>query len=326
MTVTVVVPTYKRPDYLERCVRSVFAQTRLPDEIILVSRDTDEPTNLKIASLQNELDKTIPILNPHVTEAGFLPPIKKGIEVANHDIVVFLDDDAEAFPNWLERIVTLYDNPDVGGVGGRCVTYYEGRLLTYPVADKASIITWYGEAIGNMYRDLTFAHPISATHLMGGNSSYRREVLQKVGIDSYLNKDVAFGWELELGLSILDLGYTLIFDPMIKINHFTAPRENVGMRPGHDNDSLFYMARNNTYTMRKHLQPAKLLPFFVYTFLIGRRSNLALLSFVVCFLISFDRRLFPKLTMTMKGKWVGWRDAACYQRERSSLTGGHEHA
>ena len=41
--------------------------------------------------------------------------------VGDAAIVAFLDDDAEAAPDWLERLAALYDDPDVLAVGGRVV-------------------------------------------------------------------------------------------------------------------------------------------------------------------------------------------------------------
>ena len=39
MSVAVLIPTYRRNDALADAVRSVFAQTRLPDEIVIVDND-----------------------------------------------------------------------------------------------------------------------------------------------------------------------------------------------------------------------------------------------------------------------------------------------
>ena len=56
----------------------------------------------------------------------------KGVEIGNRvdikgvdididpgELVAFLDDDAEAAPDWLERLAAMYDDPEVLAVGGR---------------------------------------------------------------------------------------------------------------------------------------------------------------------------------------------------------------
>lgn len=280
LSVSVVVPTYQRPDYLERCVKSLFAQTRLPDEIILVSRDTDELTNQKIAVIKNELGETIIILNPQVDEPGFLPPIKKGIELARNDIVAFLDDDAEAFPDWLERIVAFYSNPDIGGIGGRCINYFDFKLVTYPKADKVGHLSWYGRIVGNMYKDTTFSHPVAVDSLMGGNMSYRRQLLNQIKIDPVINSNVAFHWELDMAQQIKKLGCKLLFDPAIKVNHYSAPREVDGLRTV-NSDGVYYSNFNYAYLMLKHLTLPGKLAYIIYTFMVGSQLSSGLLHLLV---------------------------------------------
>ena len=304
LTISVVIPTYQRPDYLDRCVRSFFNQTHLPDEIILVSRDADESTNQKVIALQKELGQTIPICNPHVSEPGFLPPIKKGIESAKHDIVVFLDDDAEAFPDWLERIVALYDNPDVGGVGGRCINYFNFKLVTYPKADKVGHLSWYGRIVGNMYKDTTFSHPVEVDSLMGGNMSYRRHLLSQIKIDPVINSNVAFHWELDMAQQVKKLGFNLLFDPMIKINHYSAPREVDGLRTV-NSDGVYYSNFNYSYLMLKHLTLPGKLAYLLYTFLVGSQLSSGLLHLMVQIIrgktIDWNSDIVPSLKGRISG-------------------------
>lgn len=304
LSITVVVPTYQRPDYLERCVRSIYTQTRLPDEIILVSRDTDEPTNQKVIALQNELGQSIPIQNPHVSETGFLPPIKKGIECAKHDIVVFLDDDAEAFPDWLERIFALYSNPDIGGVGGRCINYLDFKLMTYPKADKVGHLSWYGRIVGNMYKETTFSHTVEVDSLMGGNMSYRRNLLNQIKIDPVINSNVAFHWELDVAQQVKAFGAELLYDPKIKVNHYSAPREVDGLRTV-NSDGIYYSNFNYAYLMFKHLTLPGKLAYFIYTFMVGSQLSSGLLHLLVQIVrrkrIDWLNDILPSLKGRMSG-------------------------
>lgn len=305
-TVSVVIPTYKRPDYLEKCIRAIFVQSRIPDEIVLVSREDDEATNEKIMQLMKEFESDIPIINPHVKTPGFLPPIKKGIETATKDIVAFLDDDCEPYPDWLEILLSNYKSEDIGGVGGRCISWWNGKLIYVSPAKKASYITWYGTVIGNMYRDLTFDYPVEACTLIGGNCSYRSTVLQRVSLDFYLNEDVAVGWELDLAFGIKKLGYKLLFDPKAKVNHYTAPREKVGMRPGFGENEMYYNFRNRTYTLCKYLNFLKKAVFLTHTLLIGGRGDPGLFSGIMMIITKHSFRQIPIVKAALKGKIDGF--------------------
>ena len=54
-----------------------------------------------------------------------------GTAVAKAEIVAFLDDDAEAAPDWLERLAVLYDDPDVLAVGGLVEPLWEAGRPGY---------------------------------------------------------------------------------------------------------------------------------------------------------------------------------------------------
>jgi hypothetical protein len=62
--------------------------------------------------------------------------------------------------------------------------------------------------------------------------SYRREVARALEFDAGLNRDVAFGYEVDLGLQVRRAGWRLVFDPAIVVRHHSAPRADAGMRAG----------------------------------------------------------------------------------------------
>jgi glycosyltransferase involved in cell wall biosynthesis len=43
-TITVVIPTYNEEDYIKPCLDAVFAQTVLPDEVIVVDNNSTDKT------------------------------------------------------------------------------------------------------------------------------------------------------------------------------------------------------------------------------------------------------------------------------------------
>ena len=51
------------------------------------------------------------------------------MEAAEGSIVCFMDDDAAARPDWLERIERHHSDPTVGGAGGRDVVHLDGQVV-----------------------------------------------------------------------------------------------------------------------------------------------------------------------------------------------------
>lgn len=292
MKISVAIPTYRRPEYLKRAFASVISQTHKPDELLLISRDDDMPTNDVIKLLIDEFSGDIEIRNPHVTETGFLPPVIRAIDQAKSDILVFLDDDAEAHPEWLGQILNYYVDPGVGGVGGRYINYFSGVLQHYPPAKIVGKLSWFGRSVGNMYRDCVFTGQVDVDFLMGGNMSYRLDLLRQCRPDRRIGNNVAFHWEMDVGLQVKRLGYRILFDPAIQVDHHTAPREIDGLRTV-NYDGTYWSNYNYALLMRKHLSVVGFSAYFIYSFLLGNSGSPGLAYLIYS---------------AIRGKVVPWRE------------------
>src|SRR5262245_59918316 len=99
--ISVLVPTYRRPRDLARCLAVLRAQERLPDQVVIVTRDTDAETRASLA------DADLSPLHPTVVEVarpGVVAAMNAGLAAATGAIVAITDDDAAPRPDWLRRI------------------------------------------------------------------------------------------------------------------------------------------------------------------------------------------------------------------------------
>jgi len=306
LTTTVVIPSFDRPDYLTRAIRSIYGQSYRPNELIVILRESDR-ASYDAASHQFSLAVGISVRIESVSEPGFLPPIYKAIESAHTDILAFMDDDAEAHPDWLEKLILYYADPSVAGVGGRCINYFGGKKAQYPPADDVGRITWSGKPIGNMYRDTTFEGPREVCFIIGGNMSYRLKALRQSQPDPKLKNDVSFHWEIDVGMQVKKLGYRILFDPAIKVDHYSAPRQVAGLRFV-NSSGIFWSNFNYAYLMRKHRSSLGLKIFLVYSILIGWSDSPGLLLLTLRLLqlrpISLSKTVWPSIC----GRWKGLRE------------------
>ena len=114
-SVSVGVVTYERPDFVARCLDHLAAQTVEPLEVIVVDSSTSRDTAELVRS-------RYPWVRYEVCSAGrgaTATARNFAFGLASGEVLAFLDDDAFAEPDWLERLLPLYDDPTVGGVGGR---------------------------------------------------------------------------------------------------------------------------------------------------------------------------------------------------------------
>lgn len=120
--VSVVVPTYKRPDFLKRTMESILSQTYQNLELIIISNGRN-PENEAAARSFND---------PRVRYAdqdnsgGPSGPRNHGIRLAMGDFIAFCDDDDLWLPKKLEKQVqTLLANPSCGFCYTRMVCFNE---------------------------------------------------------------------------------------------------------------------------------------------------------------------------------------------------------
>ncbi len=302
-SVTVVIPSYNRPDFLRRAVLSITRQTRLPVELIVVLRDSDLLSHQVVCDIK-ENNVVLPIRVTHVTEPGFLPPIHKGVGEATGDIVALMDDDAVAHQNWLEKLLPFYNDPAVGGVGGRCINYFDGKKAYYPPAKKVGHITWFGKPIGNLYRDTTFLCSRDVQFLIGGNMSYRRDLFRQSLPDRALGRHVAFHWEIDVGLKVRRQGHRIVFDPSIQVDHHSAPRAQEGMRSV-NSEGIFWSNFNYAYLMKKHLTRSRFIVYLVYTTTIGWSDSPGLLRMLFGFIRLRPLSVSTVLSPSIRGRWAG---------------------
>src|SRR4030088_3393492 len=104
--------TGKRWEELVAAVESLRVQTYAAHEVILVIDHNPE--------LAQRVWREIPDVTcvENHGRQGLSDARNSGLAVARGDIVAFLDDDAEAEPQWLSLLAESYADPAVVGVGG----------------------------------------------------------------------------------------------------------------------------------------------------------------------------------------------------------------
>jgi glycosyltransferase involved in cell wall biosynthesis len=166
-SVVVCAYTEKRWDDLVAAVRSALDQTRPPLEVILVS---DHNPGL-LERVRRELPEAAAVANDGTR--GLSGARNTGVRMARGDVIAFLDDDALAAPDWLERLLQPYGDSRVVGVGGLIEPLWPGARPPVLPAE----FDW---VVGCSYEGLpTDTAPVR--NLIGANMSLRRDVFGMVG-------------------------------------------------------------------------------------------------------------------------------------------------
>jgi len=108
MTVSVLIPTFRRNASLKRALKSVFAQSRTPDRIVVADNSPDGGARDMIAAL--EAEAPCPLLYVHAASPGVANARNAGFAAcADMDRIAQLDDDESAEPEWLAALDGVAD-------------------------------------------------------------------------------------------------------------------------------------------------------------------------------------------------------------------------
>lgn len=181
MEMTVVVPTYRRPGELRRCLQALKAQERVANQVIVTMREDDQETK----AFFREYDiSPLPLQIVWVTAAGVVAAMNTGLAEVTGDIVALTDDDAVPHSDWLRLIERHFlENMTISGVGGRDWVHH-GEEVDRGVARVVGKVQWFGRLIGNHRRGV--GEPREVDVLKGVNCAYRVVSLRQVGFDDRL--------------------------------------------------------------------------------------------------------------------------------------------
>ncbi|MFC4139888.1 MULTISPECIES: glycosyltransferase family 2 protein [unclassified Microbacterium] len=229
----VVVATYRRPDYVRTCLEHLQRQTVAPSRIVVVDASPEEDTRAVVADFpgveyrRNELG------------LGTLAASRAiGTHDATEDVVAFIDDDAFAEPEWLERVLAAYEPDDVGAVGGRARMNREGE--EQEGLDRIGRFLRNGRLTGNFAADP--GRTIDADHMLGANMSVRNSVLRSFGGIHDYYPGTCLREDSDLALRVRKAGHRVVYAPDAVVLH-VAGDYSKGAR--FDLRYRFYGARNH---------------------------------------------------------------------------------
>ncbi len=214
--VSIVMPLYGRADLTEACLVHLIEHTDDSSyELVLVDNASPDDT----AALLRRLDGDVQVI-VNDTNRGFAAACNQGAWAARGRHVVFLNNDTEPGPGWLEPLVAALDAGDADVVGS---------LLTYPDGSvQHAGISWVrlpGSGV---------IHPLHVPGPCGGDQSLverRRPVSAVTGACLAVPRDVFLdlngfaeaywnGYEdVDLCARVGSLGGVVLYEPSSQLVH-----------------------------------------------------------------------------------------------------------
>ncbi len=291
-TVSAIVPTWNRADLLQRILANLTAQTRPPDQIIVVDNGSTDATQLVARNFPVDL-----VVFPE--NRGFAVAVNEGISRATGDWILIVNNDVVLEPVWLQRLLSSAQQENASFAVGKLLRPDTANLIdgSWDLVSRAAY-AWrcgYGKPDGAVWsakRKISFA-PMTA-------ALFHRSVFDRIGLletrfESYY-EDVDFGVRCALA------GVGGIYEPAAVALHMSKTTL------GKSSARVFFLtARNQVLILAKYYS-AKTLRRFAWPILVGQ--------ILALFAAARQRNLIAAL----RGKWEGLRQWSSFRKHSSADT------
>ncbi|WP_208347072.1 glycosyltransferase family 2 protein [Pseudaestuariivita rosea] len=242
-SVSVIVVSRDRPDYLARCLKALNQQIYQNFEVVVVT-DIFGERAVETTCTANDV-KLLSFDEPNISTARNM-----GVIAAAGEIVAFIDDDAVAEPTWLSYLMSPFEDPDVAASGG----FVRGRNgISYQWQAQMVDSTGFSHDFPvAMDRSTRFSPKNGlAIKTQGTNMAVRRDVLAKIG-----GFDPSYRFFLDdtdINMRLARQGYKTALSPLAEVHHSYAASDT--RRADRTPRSLFEIGASFAVYLSKYCEP-----------------------------------------------------------------------
>ncbi len=246
LTLSLIICTLNNSEGIKCVLECVAKQNLRPNEIIIVQGGTNYITSRIVKEWELELNITYV-----ESQKSLVKQRNNGIELANGDIICFLDDDVILEENYFEAILKAYKNDinnDIGGVQGTILNSPKGKKLK----NLFNKIFMLEENFGNGKLKRSGApsfHPSSPKQVEvevfnGCLMTFRTELLKKIKFADFF-ENYWLGDDFETSYSV-STQKKLIQIPDARLTHIGNASFSNSAK------TAFMIGRNYPYIRQKH--------------------------------------------------------------------------
>lgn len=239
LSLSVVVVTYERPAFLERCLASLADEDEAIEQVVVVDASARSAQELVLRKLPTATYVHAPELAGHMTKSR-----NRALHHVVGDVISFIDDDVVVHRGWANAIRQAFNDEEMDALAGRTLNGIPGE--DHP-AEPIGTLTTDGRLTAG-FGAVTDGR-ISVTHGIGANMSFTRQTLQRLGgfRDDY--PGTALREDTDIFLRIARLGGSVLYDPAAAVDHLPAPHVH-GRR--FDTRYKLYGRRNHMVLLARH--------------------------------------------------------------------------
>ena len=223
--VSVIVPVYNQYKHTYHCLQSL---ARLEDtttfEVIVIndcSTDDSEEQLKKISGIN---------AFTQAKNGGFIESCNAGAQRAKGEFLLFLNNDTEVLPGWLDQLIATYETqPDVGLVGSQLI-YPDGRLQEAGGIVFADASGWNYGRFGSP-DEPEYQHVREVSYCSGASILIRKQLFNDLGQFDKRYKP-AYYEDTDLAFGVRSVGKKVYYQPRSKVIHFEGISSGTDLSSG----------------------------------------------------------------------------------------------
>ena len=213
--VSIIIPTKNNRKILNRCIQSIQKYTSYKNfEIIIIDNNSTDP---RTKSYYQSLSCMV---LDYKDSFNFSKMNNYAVKHAKGDFLLFLNDDTKVLePDWLQEMVGVCSQNDVGAVGAKLV--YSDNTIQHAgivILETGAGFHPFQQLLQDSNRYFNFINVMrDCSAVTGACLMTKKEIFTKVnGFDDAF--DLYYG-DADLCLKIIDSGYHVVYTPFAKLLH-----------------------------------------------------------------------------------------------------------
>ena len=223
--VSIIIPVHNQWSFTHSCLTSIQTNSSGVSYEVLIADDvsTDETCNI------GEVVTGVKVVR-QPTNLGFLQNCNIAAESARGKYLLFLNNDTNVQPGWLESLTALMESDETIGIAGAKLVYPDGRL------QEAGGIIWrdasgWNFGWGDDPEKPEFNYVKDVDYVSGASLMVRRDLWEKVGgFDGRFAP--AYYEDTDLAFQARRLGYRVVYQPRSVVVHFEGKSHGKDLKAG----------------------------------------------------------------------------------------------
>ncbi|TDR23761.1 glycosyltransferase [Marinicella litoralis] len=223
--VSVIIPVYNQFKHTYHCLESLARLAdKTPFEIIVINDCSTDDTAIQLKKISGITAFTQP------ENGGFIESCNTGAQMATGTFLLFLNNDTEVLPGWLDQLTKTFETqPDAGLVGSQLI-YPDGRLQEAGGIVFADASGWNYGRFGSP-DEPEYQHVREVSYCSGASIMIEKQLFNELGQFDQRYKP-AYYEDTDLAFGIRSVGKKVYYQPLSQVIHFEGISSGTDLTSG----------------------------------------------------------------------------------------------